>query len=312
MKKRSLKSVNGWCLSLLVFVMCVMTTGCSSGNDERRLVDVDETTVTLMFSPYQMDVMTRAGGLTNERVDEPTESVCTVTRTATSIAGMVSRLDVWIMEGGNTTAVHQVSTDDGFGTVTATLDKTKTYTLVAVGHNASGSATLTDGVVAFPDDKVTQSMIYTTTFSPATTTALSCEMQRIVGRLRIETADAVPDDVKKITVTFSGTGNRWNVSGTSTNVTDRTATFNITSTRDDGTVLLGLFVMPANLTDTQYIDLTMSAMNADDDVLEQKQLNDVPIKAGYQTSCLGTLFTTGQTAMTFTVDDWLAFDTINF
>jgi len=304
--------IGGAGISLLVFVMCMVTIGCSSGNDERRVVDIDETTVTLIFSPYQMEVMTRAGGLTDERADDPTESARTVTRAATSIAGVVSRLDVWIMEGGNTTAFHQVSTDDGFGAVTTNLDKTKTYTLVTVGHNASGSATLTDGVVAFPDDKVTQSMIYTTTFSPATTTALSCEMQRIVGRLRIETADAVPDDVKKITVAFSGTGNRWNVSGTSTNVTDRTATFNITSTRDDGTVLLGLFVIPANLTDTQYIDLTVSAMNADDDVLEQKQLNDVPIKAGYQTSCLGTLFTTGQTAMTFTVDDWLTFDTINF
>ena len=106
-----------------------LMTGCSSDNDEPRVMEPTE--VTLTFSPYTMEAMTR---------------------TATSIASLVTHLDVWVVNGSDVIASHTTNTDDGFGTVSMTLDKTKTYTLYAIGHRADGS-TLSDGVISFTDDK---------------------------------------------------------------------------------------------------------------------------------------------------------------
>ena len=111
-----------------------LLTGCSSENDEQRVMKPTE--VTLTFSPYQMEAMTRS---------------------AVSIADVVNHLDVWITDGTTEVDAHQTNTDAGFGSVLMTLDKTKTYTLYAVAHKADG-ATLSDGVISFTDDKVTHAM----------------------------------------------------------------------------------------------------------------------------------------------------------
>ena len=109
----------------------------------------EKDTVTIAFSPY---------------TQTPMESR---TRAVTSIAGIVTHLDVWITTGTTTIDFHQTSTDADFGTITAVLDKTKTYTIQAVAHKCDGNATLADGVISFPDDKVTHSMVYSNTFTPS-------------------------------------------------------------------------------------------------------------------------------------------------
>ena len=135
----------------------LLLAGCSSEQVEELKVKNEELSeVTLTFSPYQIEAMTR---------------------TAVSIADVVTKIDVWIYESGSeVTAVHQTTADAAFGSVTVTLDKTKTYTLYAIGHKAAGPATIADGIITFPDDKVTHSMFYTTTFSPAPTTFTTSPM----------------------------------------------------------------------------------------------------------------------------------------
>ena len=131
-------------------------------------------TVTIHFSsPYTIEPFTRSSSITQS----------------------VSHLDVYLNDGTTTAGFHQIQTDDNFGSVTVALDRTKTYTLVAVAHKCNGNATIADGIITFPEEKVTQSMVYTTSFSPATTTVINAEMQRIVGQFRFEVADAVPDDI---------------------------------------------------------------------------------------------------------------------
>ena len=267
--------------------MAAVCVGCSSENEERNVSEPTE--VTLMFSPYTMEAMTRA---------------------ATSIASVVTRLDVWVTEGGNTTAVHQSSADADFGTVSLTLDKTKTYTLVAIGHKSTGAATLTDGIIAFPDDRVTHSMIYTTTFTPATTTSLNCIMQRIVAAFRMETTDAVPSACKKLRFTTSGVFDRWNVTTGATHGLDRTTDVSITSTAQDGTVAVTIYNI---VTDAQTLHtVTVETLDANDDVIQQRVFADVPMRNGYRTTYRGTFFTDTPMTMTFAVDDWNDYDVVNF
>ena len=266
----------------IVALFVGLLTGCSSDNDEPRVMEPTE--VTLTFSPYTMEAMTR---------------------TATSIASVVTHLDVWLVEGSNTTAIHQTSSDAGFGTITATLDKTKTYTLYAIGHKADG-ATLSDGVISFTDDKVTHSMFYTTTFSPATITSLSCLMTRIVADFRLEITDDIPTSAVKFRFTVSGVYDRWNVSTGGTHQLDRVSTINYNGTSS-------IFNIYAIVTDAQTThDILVEALDENDQEVQTRTFADVPLRNGYKTNYRGTFFIDTPMSMSFTVNDWSEYETVDF
>ena len=167
-----------------------LLASCSSTESEEPSTANDQQ-VTLTFSPYEITPLsTRSAG--DSRFSREVS-----TRAATSIASIATRLDIWLIEGENTTAIHQTSADADFGSVLVTLDKTKTYKLYAMGHKSAEVATLADGVISFSEDKIKESMFYSTTFSPSSTTSLSCLMHRIVAQFRFETTDAVPAECKK-------------------------------------------------------------------------------------------------------------------
>ena len=272
------------------FAALLMLAACSSDNVEEQKSKVNLQSVTMNFSPYTMESMTR---------------------TVTSIAGIVTHLDVWLYENGNeVTAIHQSSDNSGFGSVSVILDKTKTYTLYAVGHKCNSDATLADGIITFPDDKVTHAMFYTTTFSPSTTTSLTCEMSRIVSHFRLETTDAVPDDCKKIRLTFSNVFDRWNVSAGATHQLDRVVLINVTSTASDGTIALNLYNIVTDVTTNHTV--TVEALSESDAVIQSQTFADVPMRNNYRTTYRGAFFTDADMSMSFFVNDWNEFDVVNF
>ena len=272
---------------LFIMVCAVaMLTACSSDNGEEPRVKSEEfADVVLTFSPYEQSAMTRA---------------------ATSVATVVTHLDVWLYESGSeVAAIHQSSSDDGFGTITATLDKTKTYTLYAIGHKADG-ATLSDGVISFTDDKVTHSMFYSTTFSPATATNLSCLMTRIVADFRLEITDEIPTSAVKFRFTVSGVYDRWNVTTGATHGIDRVSTINYGGTSS-------IFNVYAITTDAQTLHtITVEALDENDQEVQTRTFADVPLRNGYKTNYRGTFFIDTPMTMTFTVNDWNEYDTVEF
>ena len=272
---------------VMIILAAALLAACS--NEKSDYSDYSEySEVTLTFSPYQMEALTRS---------------------AVSIADVVNHLDVWIYESGSeVTAIHQTTASAGFGTVTATLDKTKTYTLYAIGHKAD-DATLADGVISFTDDKVTHAMFYTTTFSPATTTSLSCLMNRIVADFRLDITDVFPDACKKLRFTISNVFDRWNVSTGGTHSLDRVSTISYGGTS-------AIFNVYAITTDAQTLHtVTVEALDNDGNALvpaQSKTFADVPLRNGYKTTYRGAFFTEENMTMTFTVDDWNEYDVVNF
>ena len=272
----------------LLFLATFCAAFCACANDASEVMEDEETElVTLTFSPYEQSAMART------------------TRAATSIASVVNHLDVWITDGTTTTDLHQTSTDAGFGTVSMTLDKTKTYTLYAMGHKADG-ATLTDGVISFTDDKVTHSMYYTTTFSPATTTSLSCLMQRIVADFRLEITDDIPTECKSLRFTISDVFDRWNVTTGGTHSLNRVSTISYGGTS-------AIFNVYAIVTDAQTThDILVEALDANGDVLQSRTFAAVPLRNGYKTNYKGTFFIDTPMSMNFIVDDWNEYDEVTF
>lgn len=262
--------------------MAAMCVGCSSESDELRVSE--PTDVVLTFSPYYVSPMTR---------------------TTVSIADVVTHLNVWLVNGGDVIALQQTNSDAGFGTITATLDKTKTYTLYAVGHKADG-ATLSDGVISFTDDRTTHSMFYTTTFSPSTTTNLSCLMTRIVADFRLEITDDIPTNATKFRFTIASVFDRWNVTTGATHGIDRVSTINYGGTSS-------IFNIYAITTNEQTLHtVTVEALDENDGVIQSRVFENVPLRNGYKTNYRGTFFIDTPVSMSFTVNDWNEYETVDF
>lgn len=272
----------------LLFLATICAAFCACSNDASEVMEDEEMElVTLTFSPYEQSAMAKT------------------TRATTSIANVVNHLDVWITDGTTTTDLHQTNTDAGFGTVSMTLDKTKTYTLYAVGHKADG-ATLSDGVISFTDDKTTHSMFYSTTFSPATTTSLSCLMNRIVADFRMEITDDIPAECKSLRFTISDVFDRWNVTTGGTHPLNRVSTINCNGTS-------AIFNIYAITTNEQTLHtVTVEALDENDGVIQERVFENVPLRNGYKTNYRGTFFVDTPMSMSFTVNDWNEYDTVDF
>ena len=281
---------------VIVFSVAVaLLTACTSDEPEAAIngglvADTTEIeTVTIYFAPqYEVAPMTRA-----------------------AIADAASRLDVWIYEGDTElTAVHQSSSSVGFGSVSLSLNKMKTYTLYALAHKATGVCTLTDGIIAFPEDKPKECFFYTITFSPATTTNINAEMQRITGKFTLQTTDAVPDDVDHVQFVIRNTALRYGVDGTLSNITDRTVDFPNITRKADGTCSFSFNILASDA--VANFEITATAYAADNSIIETKTFDAVPIRNSYRTTYTGAFFTTSEFSMTFTCADWQDYDTINF
>ena len=278
---------------VIALLAAMVLTACSSESEEisnlkSQTSNLNDTEVTLSFSPYEVTQMSAPSR-----------------RAATSISNVVTHLDVWLVEGDNVTDIHQTTSTEGFGTITATLDKTKTYTIYAIGHKADG-ATLSDGVISFTDDKVTHSLWYTTTFSPATTTSLSCLMTRIVADFRLEITDDIPASAAKFRFTISDVFDRWNVSTGGTHQLDRVSTINYGGTS-------AIFNVYAIVTDAQTThNILVEALDENDDVVQSRTFADVPLRNGYKTNYRGQFFTDAAFTSTFTAEDWNEYDVVDF
>ena len=297
MRQKTLTGVNGWGVklhTLAVMVAIAALTACT--NDGAGEVMNHETAeVRMTFSPYDVEPMTRADGASG------------FTRAA--VADYATRLDVWLYEGGTEVqAVHQQSTEEGFASLSVRLEKSKTYTLYACAHKAAGAATLSNGVVSWPDDKVTHSFFYSQTFSPATTTTLSCLMERIVGNFRMEIADKVPEGVARMTVDIGVSPTRWNVGGFSENAVSRMSSF---TPAVGSSPILSVFII-ADGDEAELHDITVTAYDGEDAVVQQRVFEDVPIRAGYRSTYRGEFFTEADELMTFTVNDWMDYETVDF
>ena len=280
----------------LLAAVALFAASCTSDNDmlqdESAVNNPDPTTVTLTFSPYDIEAMT----------------------TRAAVADFANKLDLWLYEGTTLLqTIQQESSQTGFGTLSLTLDKRKTYTIHAVAHKCSaGHATLADGIITWPNDKITQSFYYTQTFSPADVTALDCQMQRIVGQFRLETTDQPPADAARVTIDVPQTFTAWSTTANAAATPkDRTVNFSTVTPTSTGTVTLSCYLISTAAAPTTHT-VTVTFYDTDDQPLQQRTFEDVPIRNGYRTTYAGLFFKDQAFTATFTVDDWQDYDPVEF
>ena len=231
-----------------------------------------------------------------------------MTKTATDIADLSTRLDVYIVCGEDILEFHQNKTEDeSFGSITTALNKTKTYTVYAMAHKGSGPATMEDGVFTFTDNKITETLYCKVSFSPSLTTSLDCSMNRIVGMFKLIMTDPLPQGLAKVRFTVSDTYLGYGINGTLENQGDKVSVINNPSSAQDGSTTFKVYCLAGE--ESYTFDITVTALNEDDEVIEEKTFQDVPLQAGYMSTYRGTFFvTTGMSVSFSTTDEWASFE----
>lgn len=267
---------------LLLASAVLSLAACSEFSDDARTEPVD---VTIGFSGFQLQ---------QSGID---------TRAVASVGDYVIRLDIWISDGETVTPYQQESGTEGFGTLSLTLNRFKSYTLYAVAHRVStGHATLSDGVISFPDDKVTHSFFVSRVFTPTKGMQLELTMSRIVSQFQFNTADAVPEWCKAIRFTISNVYDRWNVAGYGVHELNRVSNINVTSTNADGTVTCNIYAIVT--AESTSHDILVEALDANGDVQESHLFEDVPLQNNYRTIATGNFFTDAASTFSFLAQEW--------
>ena len=292
-------------IMLSLAVACLASCSRGEGLEEEehavgiRVKDggaMEDTVVTIHFTRFEMEAMTRTPGAT----------------TRAAVSETANYLDVWIYEGTEEiAAVHQASTDTGFGTVSVRLDKAKTYTLYATAHKGDGAATLSEGIISWPNDKIRDTFYASTTFSPADGLTVSVELARIVAQVKLTTTDAVPDDAAKLTITIGGVHDRWSIADGASHALDRSTSYSPIGTASDGTASFTTHVIATSAQTLHTV--TITAYDASDQPILSRTLSDVPLRNGYRTQYQGELFTSKVLTMSFsTAADWTEYDIVSF
>ena len=228
-----------------------------------------------------------------------------VTRSSV-LSDVCGRLNVAVFDAGGqkVKAIAQTVADAGFGSVSLSL-AAGSYTVVAIGHNCTGSATITSAdKVTFPNNKVTDTFSY---FGRLTVTGdrqnVDIKMKRAVAMIRLHLNDEVSgmDDVAQLKFYYLGGSSTFSPSAGYGCVNSKQTEYRAYS--DDGVYYL--YTLPHSANDV-LTKMTVTALDASDNALGEIIIEDVPVTVNKITDCTGNVRGgSGSVTATIMVDaDW--------
>ena len=222
------------------------------------------------------------------------------------ISDVCGRLNVAVFDAGGqkVKAIAQTVADAGFGSVSMSL-AAGNYTVVAIGHNCTGSATITSAdKVTFPNNKVTDTFSY---FGRLTVTGdrqdVDIRMKRAVAMIRLHLTDemAAMNDVAQFKFYYLGGSSTFSPSTGYGCVNSKQTEYRAFS--DDGVYCL--YTLPHSANDV-LTKMTVTALDASDNALGEIIIENVPVTVNKITDCTGNVRGgSGSITATITVDaDW--------
>lgn len=188
------------------------------------------------------------------------------------------------------------------------------YTMIVIAHTGTVPFTIASPTVATCGDIRLPDVFVATQAVNVTSTAavnLSAELNRVVARLGVTSTDNRTADAAKLRMTFAKGGRNFNPStGLATTNTGfaNTVTF---SQAVGATVSVASLLFLAS--DEQTMNATLETLDADDNVLFTKTVNNIPLKRNRTTILSGKLFSASATASSITINDgWLKNSNMDF
>ena len=211
------------------------------------------------------------------------------TRAEVPLSDVCGRLNVAVFDasGQKVKTAAQVVSDAGYGTIGLSLNNGK-YTVVVIGHNCTGSATITNTEkVTFPNNKVTDTFYYC---GELTVTGekqdVTISLQRAVAMIRLKlTDDAVTmANVAQVKFYYLGGSSTFSPLAGFGCVNSKQTEYRTVSA--DG--VYELYTMPHSAMDV-LSKMTVTALDAGDNVVGEFTLENVPVSVNKITDCTGSL-----------------------
>ena len=257
---------------LMFFFLALLLAACEKPViDDEDFVATKDTNVILHFTQYQQEAFTRS---------------------ATDITNLCSRLNIAIFdaEGTKVKTVAQKEGDASYGTVALSL-AAGTYRLVVIAHNCDGSATITSTEkVTFPNNKVTDTFYY---YGDLVVTAekqsYDLTLTRAVAMFRLVLTDeSVPSKVAKLKFYYLGGSSTFSPKAGYGCVNSKQTEIRSVST--DG--IYEIYTLPHTEEDV-LTKLTVTALDANDDVIMERTFENIPITRNQVTRYTGSFFGSG-------------------
>ena len=260
---------------------------------EKSIIDEDKTSpvqqdanVILHFKQYQQEAFTRS---------------------VTNITELCSRLNIAIFDADDTKVktVAQKEGDAGYGTVSLTL-AAGTYRLVVIAHNCDGSATITSTEkVTFPNNKVTDTFYY---YGDLVVTdakqSYDLTLMRAVAMFRLVLTDeSVPSSVAKLKFYYLGGSSTFSpkdgygcVNSKQTEIRPVPSGSSQSEASQGPSAVAGItfeiFTLP-HTEDDVLTKLTVTALDANDNVVKERTFENIPITRNQVTRYTGSFFGSG-------------------
>ena len=286
-------------------VALTMTTAC-----EKPILDdatggevPTEANVILRFTQYeheafdgaatpQLPTPMRCGVAVGRGGVERTAGVGSVTRSATDITELCSRLNIAIFntDGTKVKTVAQKEGDASYGTVALSL-AAGTYKLVVIAHNCDGSATITSTEkVTFPNNKVTDTFYYYGDLVVSNEKqTYDLTLTRAVAMFRLVLTDEMmPETVAKMKFYYTGGSSTFSPADGYGCVNSKQT--ELRTVASDG--IYEIYTLPHTEEDV-LTKLTVTALDANDNTIKERIFENVPVVRNQVTRYTGSFFGNG-------------------
>lgn len=183
------------------------------------------------------------------------------------------------------------------------------YTLLALGYFYSSSdefvlTSLTEAAFTSDKPRETFALSQDVTVTSGNPLQLEITLKRLTPKLTIRSTDVRSASVKRMRTTYAKGGKRFNP--TTGYALDDNGFAQTQSANTDDANLLKIASYPFLTSESDNIDITIEALDANDQVLFTKHIPAVPLKRNAETTISGPIFTTGSSTIGITLDtDWL-------
>lgn len=189
------------------------------------------------------------------------------------------------------------------------------YTMEVFGYGGDNLLTLTSMTEAtFGENKVMETFCFTDDVvisNTGTPVDLSATLDRVISRLTVQSTDGRPAGAASLRTTFSAAGKGFNpLTGLATTDTGFSNTVAFTKALGETAGSINNLFLA---TDEQTVDVTIEVLDADENVLFTKVVEDVPLKRNRATKLTGALFSDGSVATAFQLETgWISDYNVNF
>ena len=299
--------------NFVMALLCLFAVSCSN-----ETIESDNAVINAEKATVPVTVRVSGFSITMERI--PSEGgTMRAAESADSYAD--AKAIVLAFYSGNTevykTAQYKAdpSTYTTFGEFTCNLP-VGDYTMVAIAYNhfAGDEFTLTSPTVAaYTSQRPRETFAKTqaVTVASATPLELNVTLNRINAHLNIVSTDGRTAEATKIKTTYSKAGKGFNpTTGLATSDTGFWVT-NSPSASVGSTI--DIYSCAFLATDEELVDVTIQALDADDNVLVTKFVPNVPLQRNRKTKLTGTVYTGGSASSSFQLETtWLDETDISF